>query len=230
MTTRKQFHIEQPQQLTTLVTDRLKQAIIDGEFELGEPISEDRLASLFGVSRSPVREALKALEFTGLVEMRSKRGSIIFDPSIEDVEELCEFRLMVETQAARLSVRRAPEAFIACLEGVLGAMTSALQTGDDRGYSRADTAFHLGFFEHCGNRLVQDSYQLAEARIATIRTILTEPNRVQRELSFSEHAMIVDSLKLRDWPKFDLVMREHVFRTLVGVAKILSSNREQNRS
>ncbi len=224
MDTEKPLRIEQPQPLTALVTERLRQAIIDGEFQLGESMSEDGLAALFGVSRSPVREALKALEFAGLVEVRPKRGSFIFDPSIEDVEELCEFRLIAETQACILSMRRSSEAFTASLDAIVETMRQALATGDDRGYARADTAYHKAFFAHCGNRLVQNAYQLAEARIATIRTILTAPNKEQRELSFSEHCMILEALRKRDWDRFKELMDEHVGRTMRGVRKILSSD------
>jgi DNA-binding GntR family transcriptional regulator len=229
MSSHSSLRIEQPQPLTALVTERLKQAIIDGEFHLGEILSEDRLAALFGVSRSPVREALKALEFAGLVEVRPKRGSFIFDPSIEDVEELCEFRLIAETQACRLSMRRAPEALPAALDAVVETMRQSLASGDDRGYARADTAFHKAFFAFCGNRLMQDAYQLAEARIATIRTILTAPNKEQRELSFSEHRMIAEALRKGDWDRFHALMEEHVGRTLRGVRKILSGGSEGAR-
>ena len=80
------------------------------------------------------------------------------------------------------------------------AMRNALESGDDRSYGRADTAFHKNFFTFCGNRLVQDAYQLAEGRIATIRTLLTAPNKEQRELSFSEHCMIADALRMVSRP------------------------------
>ncbi|MBP1845643.1 DNA-binding GntR family transcriptional regulator [Rhizobium petrolearium] len=216
------LRLEHPKALTSMVTERLRQAIIDGDFQLGESMSEDQLSAVFGVSRSPVREALKALEFEGLVEVRPKRGSFIFAPSIEDVEELCEFRLIAETQAAILSMRRAPDAFTGALDKATGAMRNALEAGDDRGYGRADTAFHKNFFTFCGNRLVQDAYQLAEGRIATIRTILTAPNKEQRELSFSEHCMIADALRERNWDRFQELMSEHVGRTMRGVRSILS--------
>lgn len=226
----KTLRIEQPQALTALVTDRLREAIIDGEFQLGESMSEDKLATLFGVSRSPVREALKTLEFAGLVEVRPKRGSFIFDPTIEDVQELCEFRFMVETQACRLALKYAPDQFLAALDETVDRMRVALTSGDDRGYGRADTAFHKNFFDFCGNRLVQGAYQLAEARIATIRTILTAPNKEQRELSFSEHGQIAATLRARDWAAFDTLMQEHIGRTMRGVTSILSTERDKAKS
>ena len=69
----KKFAIEMPKSLTEIVAQRVRQAIIDGEFALGQMISEETLAESFGVSRTPVRDALTLLQTTGLVEIRSKR-------------------------------------------------------------------------------------------------------------------------------------------------------------
>src|SRR6516225_7113406 len=78
--------------LTERVTERLRQAILDGEVELGDVLSEDKLATILGVSRSPVREAFAILEQQGLIDVRPQRGSFVFLPSPEDTQNLCEFR------------------------------------------------------------------------------------------------------------------------------------------
>ena len=90
------FKVEQPKSLTEIVTDRLRQAIIDGEFGLGEAISEETLAASFGVSRTPVRDALMQLQLAGLVVVQSKRGSFVFRPSLADAVALCDYRTMLE--------------------------------------------------------------------------------------------------------------------------------------
>ena len=77
--------------LTTQVTEVIRDAIIDGRFPLGEALSELKLAAAFKVSRTPVREALTALQSQGLIEIRPQSGSFVFMPSDEDVGELAEF-------------------------------------------------------------------------------------------------------------------------------------------
>ena len=69
------------------VRDGLRDAIVDGQFAMGENISEERLTALFGVSRSPVRDALNALKFIGLVEILPKRGSFVFLPGAAEVAD-----------------------------------------------------------------------------------------------------------------------------------------------
>ncbi|MGA1289343.1 MAG: GntR family transcriptional regulator, partial [Rubrivivax sp.] len=84
--------------LAVQLADRLREAIMRGDFTLGEALSELKLASAFGVSRTPVREALTTLQREGLIDIRPQSGSFVFLPSEEDVAELAEFRSMVEVQ------------------------------------------------------------------------------------------------------------------------------------
>ena len=195
------------------IRDGLRDAIIDGQFAMGENISEERLTALFGVSRSPVRDALNALKFLGLVEILPKRGSFVFLPDEAEVADLCEFRLTMEREAATLAMLKAPEALVARLAAICARMTRAEERGDHADYAHADTAFHLAFFEFCGNRLVCDAYALAEARIATLRTALTAPSDRLRQASFREHLEIAAQLGRRDMDGFRATLAEHIDRT-----------------
>ena len=98
--------LQRPPSLATLATDRLKAAIEGAEFDLGAPLSEDKLATFLGISRTPVREALNMLSVQGLVEILPQRGSYVFFPSEEDVAQLCEFRMMMESRAIGLCLAR----------------------------------------------------------------------------------------------------------------------------
>lgn len=195
------------------VRDGVRDAIIDGQFAMGESISEERLVSLFGVSRSPIRDALNELKFIGLVEIVPKRGSFVFLPDDGEVADLCEFRLMLEREAAFLAMAREPDGLLARLRDICERMARAEDAGDRDAYSRADTEYHAAFFEFCGNRLVCDAYALADARIATLRTALTAPSDDRREASFHEHLRMVAQLGLRDMAGFAETLTEHIDRT-----------------
>jgi DNA-binding GntR family transcriptional regulator len=210
----KNLRIKQPRSLTELVVERLREAIIEGQFALGENISEDKLAEAFGVSRTPVRDALMQLQQTGLVIVRPKRGSFVFSPTLADVEELCEYRLMLETQALKLSIDRNFDGVVHTAQIQVDAMSEAQESGDQRGYARADTAFHRSFFDHCGNRFVQEAFQLAEGRLATLRTVLTVPYRQRRDASYDEHRQIVEIIKAKDVSALHRILEEHIGRTL----------------
>ena len=195
------------------IRDGLRDAIIDGQFAMGENISEERLTALFGVSRSPVRDALNALKFLGLVEILPKRGSFVFLPDEAEVADLCEFRLTMEREAATLAMLKAPEALVARLAAICARMTRAEERGDHADYAHADTAFHLAFFEFCGNRLVCDAYALADARVATLRTALTAPSDARRDASFREHLDMLAQLRRGDMEAFRATLTEHIART-----------------
>ncbi len=204
------MRIEQPKTLTEIVIEKLREAIIEGRYGFGENISEDKLAAAFGVSRSPVRDALSALQFTGLVTVKPKRGSFVFNPTIEEVAEICDYRLMLEREALRLSMQKEPEAFLADLDDTIAAMRARMQAGDEYGYVRLDTVFHNLFFDHCGNSLVQNAFDLVEARIATIRTALNARFKQRREDSFDQHVDIVEGLRAGDWAAVDAVLGRHI--------------------
>ncbi|MFW2543086.1 GntR family transcriptional regulator [Primorskyibacter sp. 2E107] len=210
MTSDTKMRIEQPKTLTEIVVQKLRAAIIEGHYGFGENISEDKLAAAFGVSRTPVRDALSALQFTGLVTVKPKRGSFVFVPTIEDVGEICDYRLMLEREALRLSMQVKPDAFLAELDKTIEQMRERMQAGDEIGYVRLDTVFHNLFFDHCGNRLVQNAFHLVEARIATIRTALNARFKQRREASFDQHVEIVEGLRARDWDRVDTVLRRHI--------------------
>lgn len=195
------------------VRDGLREAIIDGQFTMGENISEERLVTLFGVSRSPIRDALNALKFTGLVEIVPKRGSFVFLPDDAEVADLCEFRLMLERAAATLAMARDPQGLTGRLEALCARMRRAGEAGDHADYSRADTDYHAAFFAFCGNPLVCDAYGLADARIATLRTALTAPSDERRDASFREHLDMAAQLRRGDMAAFEATLSEHIDRT-----------------
>ncbi len=203
------LRLEQPPSLASMVADRLRMAIIDGEFGLGENISEERLCAAFGVSRSPVRDALNALQFTGLVEVRSKRGSFVFSPSEEDVVMLCDYRFLLERETALMAVRVARDAVSAGLDDAIDAMSKAEALGDRRAYGHADTAYHNVFFECCGNDLVRDAHRLAEARLATLRTLLTAPFDDRRKSGLDQHRLMADQLLSGDQAGFVATLKLH---------------------
>jgi DNA-binding GntR family transcriptional regulator len=210
MPVRPGMQIETPKTLTEIVVERLRQAIIDGHFVFGENISEDKLATVFGVSRSPVRDALNALQFTGLVTIIPKRGSFVFVPTAEEVGEICDYRLMLEREALRLSMDADREGFLAALDDAVERMRERMLAGDEIGYVRIDTEFHNLFFDHCGNSLVQNAFHLVEARIATIRTALNARFKQRREDSFDQHVAIVEGLRQGDWETVHDVLGKHI--------------------
>lgn len=210
----RQLRIEQPKSISQMVVERLREAIIDGHFGLGENISEDKLAEMFGVSRTPIRDALSQLQQSGLVVVRPKRGSFVFSPTLADVETLCEYRLMLEMQALRLAMARDHGALVDAIKSAVTAMTEALNAGDQFAYARADAAFHRAFFDSCGNRLIKEAYTVAEGQLGAIRSSLSVAYGQPGDQSYAEHRQMADLIAAKDDDSLAAIMDEHVWRTL----------------
>lgn len=210
----KNLRLETPSQsLASRVAQRLRGAIIDGEFKLGEMIPEETLASGFGVSRTPVREALNQLQLLGLVVIRPQRGSYVFEPSEDDISDICEFRCVVEPKAAELAYAHDREATILALQHAIEEMALAMRERDSVRYGRADTQLHEAFFQHCGNPYLQVAYANAAAKIATLRTHLSAPADVLRPQGFDQHSALLRYFSEGNFEAFEKLMTVHVTDT-----------------
>ncbi|SDP72134.1 transcriptional regulator, GntR family [Rhodoferax sp. OV413] len=210
----QKFDIEMPKSLTEIVAQRVRQAIIDGEFALGQMISEETLAESFGVSRTPVRDALTLLQTTGLVDIRSKRGSFVFQPDEKDVQAICDFRAMLELHGAMLSRALQREATVAGLQAIFQQMQAAIAADDDVAYGRCDSAFHEALFAHCGNAYVVNSYALVSGKIAALRTHMSRQFSDARSVSMDEHAQIIQCVDSGNFAQLEVLVNAHVGRTV----------------
>jgi DNA-binding GntR family transcriptional regulator len=209
---RTNMKIEQPKSLTEMVMARLEQAIVDGEFRLGEAISEETLAKTFGVSRTPVRDALTALQRSGLVVVLPKRGSFVFQPSAADTAALCDYRFLLEREGLRLSRIAAPEETLVAMNTAIVAMEASL-TVDAVAYGRADTQFHQAFLDHCGNPYLADAYRLASGKVAALRTHLTAHVEARRTHSLDEHQRMAAYFESGNLDALFVLLTEHINRT-----------------
>jgi DNA-binding GntR family transcriptional regulator len=220
------FKIATPKSLATQVSQRLREAIIDGQFALGEMIPEETLAASFGVSRTPVREALNQLQSLGLVVVRPQRGSYVFEASEEDLAALCEFRCVIEPRAAELAFSFDRAATVTALQAAIADMNAARRQKDAVRYSRADTRLHETFVQHCGNPYMQAAYATAGARIAALRTHLSAATDVLNPVGLEQHKRLLDLFSQGDFKAFDSLMREHVNGTRKSYVTVLKARQQ----
>jgi DNA-binding GntR family transcriptional regulator len=206
----KSFKLDAPKSLSQRVLLRLRQAIIDGEFALGAPISEEMVAQSFGVSRTPVREALGQLQAQGLVVIKPQVGSFVFTPTAADITALCSFRIIIEPKAAELAYRHDRAATVAAMEAAVADMKEALATKDNVAYGRADSALHDAFFANCDNHYLVESHQLVSGRVAALRTNLSSPIDVRTPASFDEHRRLLRWFERGDLTAFETLLTQHI--------------------
>lgn len=201
--------VERPPALATLVAARIRDAIIFGELALGETISEERLASMFKVSRTPVREALSFLQLQGLVEVRPQRGSFVFQPSKADIVELCQFRAMVETGALKLAYRHDRDGTLKALQAAQEALSHAEAENDWVAAARADADFHGAMFQHCGNPVFAQAYDLIAGRIGAAR-FFARQSRASKHRTGAEHRTIIKAFAKGDMEGAVSALSEHI--------------------
>jgi DNA-binding GntR family transcriptional regulator len=206
----KSFKLDTPKSLSQKVMLRLRQAIIEGELKLGAVIAEEMLAQSFGVSRTPVREAMSLLQAQGLVVVKPQVGSFVFTPSAADIVELCTFRSLIEPKAAELAYRHDRDGALKVMAAAVTEMKRALATRDTLAYGSADTAFHDALFAHCGNHYLMQSYQLIAGRVAALRTNLSSPIDIQTPASFDQHRKLLQMFKDGKFGEFAELMIVHI--------------------
>ena len=201
--------------LTSRVCSRLRQAILNAEFGLGEVLSEDKLASAFGISRTPVRDALTALQAQGLIEIRPHHGSLVFLPTRQEVSDLYEFRAILELQALRMSIAFKRENTIAALHRANEEMEAGRINDDLLVVAQADAAFHRAFVDNCANQYLAESYDIVSGRVIAILTRISMALGNIRARAMNEHEAIIAALENGNTSKAKTILSAHIMKSLV---------------
>ncbi len=205
--------IERPKSLTAMVTAQLYEYIIDQKIELGALISEKQIAEMLGTSKTPVREAFAQLQSIGLLEVLPQKGGKVFCPDLDQVRELCEIRLELESMAIRHSMKRNGAKFIEVIANISSQMVERFDVENPQSYQKLDADYHRSFFTFCGNSLLLKAYDLFHPRICALRAHLSVPQAYLLTRSFEEHKMMVEFLKKEDLVSALAVLKEHIGRT-----------------
>ena len=147
------------------VTDLLRAEVLDGSRPPGSKLVERDLAEELGVSRVPVRDALKALAAEGLVTLRPRTWAVVSEFSAEDIADLTEVREALEGLAFRLAAQRRTEEGLTRLRAVVDDEAAAAHRDDAARARRSAAAFHEVVFDLAGNRLLREVEALTRSRM-----------------------------------------------------------------
>jgi DNA-binding GntR family transcriptional regulator len=191
----------------------IRDAIVGGRLRPGERIVEDRLCGELGVSRSPVREALRKLEGEGLVVILPRRGAVVTELSERDGIDLLEVREALEGLAARLAAGRITSGELEELEQICARMGKAIASGDDAALVEENTKFHHAIIAAGRNRWIGEFMAGVRAQTRRIyRSSIELPGRGPGSLR--EHTELVAALRQGDPEQAEAMARLHVQRAL----------------
>lgn len=195
--------------LRDVVFNTLRQAIITGEFAPGERLMEIALANRLGVSRTPVREAIRKLELEGLVVMIPRKGAEVARITEKDLRDVLEVRSSLEELAAELATERMNDESKKKIELSLKQFENAIASNDNAAIADSDMEFHDTIFEATGNaRLIQIISNLRE-QIYRYRLEYVKDTEYHAIL-LKEHKELVKSMFSGQKTEARQIMRRHI--------------------
>ena len=197
-----------PRALYEEVAELLRQQIFRRELEPGSWIDELKIAEQFGISRTPLREALKVLAAEGLVTMKVRRGAYVTEVSEQDLSDVYHLLSLLESDAAGIVARRGSAEQLHDLEQLHAQLEAAATPGNTDGFFAVNEAFHMRLLEIANNRwrdqMVAD---LRKVMKLNRHNSLLKSGRIEESLR--EHRAIMAAILARDADASVARMREH---------------------
>ncbi|MBM4330531.1 MAG: GntR family transcriptional regulator [Deltaproteobacteria bacterium] len=218
--------IHQPKMVILQVSEALRELITSGRLKPGEKLKEIEMANSLGVSRSPVREALRILELEGLVEITPRRGAYVHLITMEDVKDIYQTREMIEGFAGFLAVENMTNEDIADIEKLWELMKGLSSNENLESYLAASSDFHNKIITCARNKKIEEIYQGIRNWVKFLRSyVLSYSGRMTSSLE--EHERIVEAIKKKDKYLVEQASREHVRK---GRENLMSLIQQQSKS
>jgi DNA-binding GntR family transcriptional regulator len=196
------------------IRDSLEQRIVEGELGNGKRLDETELSGFYGVSRTPVREALQRLAESGLAEHLPRRGTFVRAPSLSQLVEMFEVMAELECMAIRLAARRATAEDIDALEKDNETCRVAVAADDTKKYYEVNARLHGRIYQMSGNSFLASEARRLHDRLRPFRRLQLRV-RGRMEESMAEHDIILAALRDGDADLAMETMKKHI--TIVGV-------------
>ncbi|KAA9022006.1 GntR family transcriptional regulator [Niallia endozanthoxylica] len=216
--------------ITAQATNAIREAIIKGEYEPGEKLSEISLSEYYKISRTPIREALKQLEREGLVEIIPRVGSCVTKPTEKELSELFTMKEVLEGLAAGLLVEQGNTKAIEEVQKSVALMEKAVQISDHNLYVEANDTFHKVILEGADNSKLSFTLNLLLNQIGYSRYVyltIEAPHRIEKSLQ--EHQAILKALLEGNREEAEKAMRAHVRASGMEVKKEIAKKLYNNQ-
>jgi DNA-binding GntR family transcriptional regulator len=206
------------------VSEKIRGRILDGKLRPGERLVEDKLSAELGVSRVPVREALRVLSAEGLVRLERNRGASVTEVTPEIVAELVEVRALLEGLNARLAAQRHDPQIVKQLDEILKRGNAAAEDGTSEQLARLNAEFHERLAEASRNSVLSD--MMRSLRERTSLAFAINGRRRARE-DWQEHAGVLAAVIAGDAELASLLATRHVHNAAAAFAKSHAAANEQ---
>lgn len=215
-----------PPSLPERIAHRLRRDILRGDLPPGATIKERERAAALGVSRTPLREAIRILAREGLVVLRPARSPLVADPSLKEVTDAIAVLIALEVLSGRLACRVAPEVDLARITAVQAQMAADHGRVDALDLFETDMAFHRAIAAASGNEALAETHAAYLARLWRAR-YLSARQAQSRERVLRQHGEIVAALVARDPERAADAIEAHLRHLADNVAAVFRGRDEQ---
>ncbi|MEE1279307.1 MAG: GntR family transcriptional regulator [Oscillospiraceae bacterium] len=207
-----------PVSLANQIFERLENDILTGKYQRGELLTEIKLSEILGVSRTPIREALRRLEQEHLIEETSK-GSLVLGITQEDLRDIYLIRQHIEGLAAFRAAQTITDEQLGELSEILDLQEFYAKRGDAVQIKGADHQFHELIYRYSGSNVIYNTLKPLHKKVQKYRQVSVQ-NSARALVSVEEHREILNALAAHDAELAQKMMTEHVINAYSSIAKI----------
>lgn len=199
--------------LADQVHNYIKRLILSGELKGGEKIPEEKIARQFGVSRTPIREALRRLDEYGLIYLKPRSYAVVVELKPEEAEQIARVRAQLESLSVELLSDCGTEEDFEALEQLAKECDRLLLTGDLASTFEKDSQLHLEIAGRTGNRHLYELFEKIDAKMQLLRLILHLPIKELTKF-IGQHKEIIHHMKIHDKETAVKLMTKHIMEQL----------------
>ena len=213
---------------TDLVAEAIRSAILDRTLQPGDLLVERQLAEQFGVSKTPVREALIMLGRSGLLAQTRNRGVTVHSLTLDEIRHVYEERFLLEPWALRTIIEAGRSDFVESMDALRKAADFATE-GNQAAQAMANRRFHRGLYSACENVLIVDVLDSLQDIIALATVTVLWEKLSSSDVEAAEHQAILNAAVAGDAPLAESLLRQHIeasikrFRTIVSSSETKSA-------
>jgi DNA-binding GntR family transcriptional regulator len=209
--------------LHEVIADKIRKMIMAGELKEGDKVKEDEICLSMGISKTPLREALKVLSTEGLVRLVPNHGAYIYRFTHEEIKEMFDVMIALEGVCARTVAEKMTDTDCASLEELLKKMEESIQRNDRKDYFHYNNLYHSFVQKLAGNHTLNQIIDGLSQKILLYRfETLSSPERLRESLE--EHRTLQKAFRMRDIEGAENVMKNHLKKAM-EIAKTINYQR-----
>jgi DNA-binding GntR family transcriptional regulator len=208
-------------QLHDVIVERLRNFVVEGSVAPGTKLNERELCDTFGISRTPLREAIKVLAAEGLVEITPNRGASVYRMSEAEIREMFELMSGLESFSGLLACERITEAEFVRIKAMHYLMLACHAQKDLPGYYKQNSLIHDHINQAARNAALRQVYLATNRRLQALR-FRSNFESAKWDKAMAEHSDMIEALEARNGARLSAILRQHLLEKRDAVLRVLA--------